>query len=436
MTYAIKPLSSTEQELTLTLEPSEYQPKLDEHYKLAQANLQIKGFRKGKVPMDMVKRLVGKEVESETIETLASEMFSKIASEQKLKMVGRARIRHYEFKDDNSLNIYLMYEVQPDFTLAPFTDYAFKKAEYEITQEDVEREIKNLLKEQGVWMSKDGESSEEDLVVADSQQLDENGMPIIGKRFENQEFILNMIRKESPLRTALTGVKAGDERIVELEVRDNAGNQSLKKYKFYIKDVKRLDLPELTDELAKELTQGELQTAEELRADIESTLKKRFKQKSEEDLLEEIAKKFIEDNPIDVPHAMIHSFEDMMIQNAARQLGGKFPKGFDVQAFRREISPNAKRQAQWMLIRYKLAEVAGIKIDEQAIRDLAEADAKDMGLPNADQVLQAYLKEEMQNYVLDRALREKLFAYLTSTLKITPEPKRISDEMMSEEALN
>lgn len=419
--------------MTLTLEPSEYQPKLDENYKLAQKNLQVKGFRKGKVPMEMVKRLVGKEIESETVETLASECFSKIASEQKLKVVGQARIRHFEFTNDNLLNIYLMYEVQPEFNLAPYTDYAFKKAEYEITPEDVEREVKNLLREQGVWVSKEGEATEEDLLIVDYQLLDEGGMPIIGKRTENQEIVLKMIRKDSPMRTALIGVKVGDERVVELQSNDP--NEPNKRYKFYIKDIKRLDLPELTDDLAKELTQGELRTAAELRADIESTLKKQFNRKSKDDLLEEIANKFIEDNPIDVPNTLIRSFEDTMIENVARQLGGKFPKGFDVQAFRHEIRPNAKRQAQWMLIRYKLAEVAGIKIDEQTIRDLAEADAQELELPT-EQVLQNYLRDDMQTYTIERAMREKLFAYLLSTLKTTPEPKRISDEMMSEESVN
>ncbi len=418
--------------MTLTLESSEYQPKLEENYKLAQANFQIKGFRKGKVPMEMVKRLIGKDIESETVEALAREFFAKIVSEQHLKLVGRARIRHFEFTTDKSLNIYLTYEVQPEFNLAPYTDYSFKKAEYEITEEDIEREIKNILKEHGVWMSKDGESTEDDLVVVDSQQLDDSGTPIIGKRLENQEIILKMIRKDSPMRSALTGVKAGDERIIELQFNDSNTQRSTTRYKFYVKDVKRLDLPELTDDLVKELTQGQLQTVAELRADIATRLKNTFKRKAEEDLLEDIAKKFVEDNPIDVPSTMIRSFENMMIENAMRQLGGKFPKGFDVEAFRREISPNAKRQAQWMLIRYKLAEIAGIKIDEQTIRDLAEADAKAMGLNNADQVFQTYLKEDMQNYVFERAMREKLFAYLTSTLKIIPEPKRISDEIISE----
>ncbi|MCS6988522.1 MAG: trigger factor [Chloroherpetonaceae bacterium] len=435
MTHAIKTLSATEQELALTLEPSEYQPKLDESYKAAQANLQIKGFRKGKVPMEMVKRLVGKEIESDAVEALASDMFSKIVAEKKLKLVGRARIRRFEFNPDKTLNVYLVYEVQPDFELKPFADYSFKKAEYEIRAEDVEREVKAMLEEQGVWVSKDGEATEEDMVIADSQQLDSSGTPIIGKRFENQEFLIRMIRKESPLRAALIGAKSGDERVVEIEARDEKGRGETRKYKLFVKEVKRLDLPELTDELAKEITQGRAQTAAELRASIENALKERYAQKAEEDLLEEIAKKFVEDNPIEAPSAMIRSFEDMLIENAARRLGGKFPKGFDAQAFRRQISPNAKRQAQWTLIRYKLAEMAGIRIDENAVRELAEADAKEMGLENADQVLQAYLKEEMQSYVVDRILREKVFAYLKSNLKITTEPKRISDEPIGEESM-
>jgi trigger factor len=434
LTHTIKSFGSTEQELTLVLEPSEYQPKLDENFKVAQETVQIKGFRKGKVPMDMVKRLVGKEIETDTIETLANENFSKLAAELQLKIVGRARIRHFEFKDDQSLNIYLMYEIQPEFDLKPYAHYEFKKAEYYITADDIEREVKGILKEQGVWVSKETEATEEDLVVVDTQQLDAGGMPIIGKRFENQEFMLKMVRKESPLRAALTGSKTGDERAVDLEMRDESGKVELNKYKLYIKEVKQLDLPELTDELAKEVTNGQLQTAAELRADIETRLKNFYKQKSDDDLLEEVAKKFIEENPIDVPHSMIHSFEDMMIENAARQLGGKFPKGFDVQAFRREISPNAKKQAQWMMIRYKLADVAGIKIDEATIRELAEVDAKEMGAENTEQVLQAYMKEDMRNYVLERALRNKVFEHLKATLKISPEPKRIPVEEVGEAA--
>lgn len=427
MTHVIKTLSATEQELALTLEPSEYQPKLDENYKAAQANLQIKGFRKGKVPMEMVKRLVGKEIESETVESLASDWFSKIASERKLKLIGRARIQRFEFNPDKTLSVYLTYEVQPDFELKPFAEYSFKKAEYEITPDDIEREVKWMLEEQGAWVSKDGEASDDDMVIADLQQLDESGAPIIGKRFENQEFSIRAIRKDSPLRAALIGTKSGDERVVEIQTRDDKGASEPRRYKIFVKEVKRLDLPELTDELAKELTGGNLQTAAALRADIEKSLKTRYARKADEDLLEDIARKFVEDNPIDVPSAMLRSFEDMLIENAARQLGGKFPKGFDVQAFRREISPNAKRQAQWTLIRYKLAEMAGISIDADAIRELAEADAKAMGLDNATPVLQAYLKDEMQNYVAERALTEKVNAYLKSTLKIVAEPKRISD---------
>lgn len=78
-------LSATEQEMTLTLEPAEFVPVFDERFKEVQANAQIKGFRKGKVPMEMVRRLMGKEIEAEAIEFLASKFFSEAAEEKKVE---------------------------------------------------------------------------------------------------------------------------------------------------------------------------------------------------------------------------------------------------------------------------------------------------------------------------------------------------------------
>lgn len=82
MNNSITSLSATQQEMTLTLEPSEFTPVLEARFKEIQANAQIKGFRKGKVPMELVRRLMGKEVEADTIEFLANKFFSEVAEEK------------------------------------------------------------------------------------------------------------------------------------------------------------------------------------------------------------------------------------------------------------------------------------------------------------------------------------------------------------------
>jgi trigger factor len=422
---SITSLSATQQEMTLTLEPSEFTPVLEARFKEIQANAQIKGFRKGKVPMELVRRLMGKEVEADTIEFLANKFFSEVAEEKKLKIVGKAHLRHFEYAPDQTLKIYVQYEVQPEFELKPYDDYTFTKINYQVTDADVEAEVKTLLAQHGAWVSKDGEAEDEDLVIADMQKLDSTGMAIIGGRYEHQEFFLSELADESTLKKALLGVKVGDERNVDVELRKDDGTVEQTRFRISVKEVKRLDLPELTDELAKEFSDGRCATPDALREDIRQTLERYYEEKSEEDLLEDIAQRFVKDNAIEVPSAMIHSFETLLVDNARQRMGGSFPRGFSEEAFRREIRPSAELQARWMLIRYKLAEMHNLKVEEDDIRAEAEKDAKENGL-DFNQLLQAYMSDQVREYVVDRILRQKVYDVIKSKVKINTETKPIS----------
>ncbi|MFN3385543.1 MAG: trigger factor, partial [Candidatus Thermochlorobacter sp.] len=396
----------------------------DERFKEVQANAQIKGFRKGKVPMEVVRRLMGKEIEAEAIEFLASKFFSEAAEEKKLKIVGKARLRHFEYEPNRKLTMYVQYEVQPEFELKPFDEYTFTKIKYEITEADIEDEIKALLAQQGVWVSKDSEATGEDLVIADMQKLDEAGMAIIGARYEQQEFLLNELADDSTLKKALLGVKAGDERLVDVELRKDNGAVELTRFRMSVKEVKQLDLPELTDELAKEFSEGKCQTVQELREDIRVTLEKYYEMKAEDDLLEEIAQRFVKDNSIEVPSSMTRLFENLLVDNARQRVGGHFPRGFNEEAFRREIRPSAEQQARWMLIRNKIADMHGIKVEEADIFAEAEKEAKATGL-DPNQLKQAYLSHQVRDYVVDRIIRQKVYDFLKSKVKINIETKPV-----------
>ncbi len=410
--------------MTLTLEPSEFTPVLEARFKEIQANAQIKGFRKGKVPMELVRRLMGKEVEADTIEFLANKFFSEVAEEKKLKIVGKAHLRHFEYAPDQKLKIYVQYEVQPEFELKPYDEYSFTKVNYQVTDADVEAEVKTLLAQHGAWVSKEGEAEEEDLVIADMQKLDNAGMAIIGGRYEHQEFFLSELADESTLKKALLGVKVGDERNVDVELRKEDGTVEQTRFRISVKEVKRLDLPELTDELAKEFSDGRCATSQALREDIRQTLERYYEEKSEEDLLEDIAQRFVKDNAVEVPSAMVRSFENLLVDNARQRMGGSFPRGFSEEAFRREIRPSAELQARWMLIRYKLAEMHNLKVEEDDIRAEAEKEAQANGL-DFNQLLQAYMSDQVREYVVDRILRQKIYDVVKSKVKINTETKPI-----------
>jgi trigger factor len=404
------------------LEASEFQTLLEAQYKLAQSKAHLKGFRKGKAPIQVIKRVLGHDIQTQVVEELTDGYFNQIAIEKNIKILGQARIRHFDLKENEKLSIYLIYQVQPDFELTPFDGYEFKKSEYEVTDEDVALELKMILRNQGALASIEGEAGEEDFVIADVQKLDESGMAIIGERQENQTFGLENIPKDSPFYKALIGTKAGDERRVEVEAKQ-ADSTEMTRYQLTVKEVKQLELPELSDEMAKELTQGKLNTADELRADIRKQLGAHFNQKAEEDLLESIAQKFVEDNMVPVPKMLTDSFENMLVENARRQIGGKFPAGFNESMFRKEIRPSAERHARWMIIRNKISELNDISVTDDDIKTFAEAEAQKAGETLTDEVLKSYMSNEVKPYILDTMLRDKVYGFIKEKCKIEIEKK-------------
>ncbi|MDX2128031.1 MAG: trigger factor [Chloroherpetonaceae bacterium] len=427
MTHDIKVLSATEQEMTLTFEHDDYQTELNNRYKEAQSAVQFKGFRRGKVPMDLIRKTMGKEIESDTVETITQKKFSELAESLKIKMVGRARIRHFEFKGDLTLQVFVQYEVQPDFDLKPYEDYEFIRPKYTVTDSSVQNEIKSLLREHAVWVNEDKPATEENMIVADAQKLDNGGMPIIGGRFENQEFNLKAMSPESPLRKSLLGVIPNDERVVDLELADKNGAKELAKIRVTIKEVKRQDFPELTDDLAKEITNGQFESADALKTDIHKQLEQFYEAQAEEALREDIAQKFVKENTVELPQSLVASFSDSFVENAKYRLGGKFPPNFNIDAFRRETRPSAEMQAKWMLIRTKIIETAGIKLEEADIQALAAEDAKKYGI-DTEAMMKNYQSEEMLNVVIDRIMRTKVYDHLKSKMKIKEEVREFKPE--------
>ncbi|ACF13516.1 trigger factor domain [Chloroherpeton thalassium ATCC 35110] len=425
MESKFKQLSDTEQELEISFSPDEFQPELDKQYKLAQAKAHLKGFRKGKAPLQMIKKMLGRDIQYQVVEELAGKNFESVAKENDLKLVGQAKIRHYELAENEKLSIYLIYEVHPAFELKPFNEYEFKKAEYQVSDETVEKELKKLLQSKGNMVAVEGAAAPTDIVIGDVQKLDADGTAIVGERQENQSFRLEYMKDDSPFFTALNGVNKGEERRVEVEVKEEDVPEENKKQTFLIsvKEIKRMELPELTDELVKELSRGKNETVQDFRDELRKQIEAYFTNKSEEDLMESVAQKFLEENVFTAPSSLIKMYEDMLLDNAKRQIGGAFPPGFDETYYRAEIRPNAEKHARWMLIRNKIAELNGIEVSDDDIKALAEKEAKLTGAEATEEFVNTYFSEQYKPYVIDTLLRDKIYEFIKANTKIEVESK-------------
>lgn len=411
-------VSEIAQELEIILTADEFQPEYDQQLEEARKSVKIKGFRQGHVPAGMLKRMIGPSIEAEVAEKMASKHFAAIAEEEKINPASRAQIENYKY-EDGQLTIRISYEIHPEFELKDFSSFAFTKAEYTVTDEDVDREIKLILRGHGTMVTSEEAAVEGDTVIGDVTKLDAEGAAVEDSKNENHHFNLEYLPADNPFRMALEGKKAGDVAEVTIEPKEEGSETS--RFRVEVKEVKRLELPELDDELVKEISQQRFEKVEDFKNDVRLQLQAHFSDKSEHDLLEAISAKLIEEHPVPTPSAMVAQFQNMLLENAKRQVGGQFPKGLDEREFFNTMRPNAEKHARWLLVSQKIAKENNLEVTDEDIKAYAEKEAEKEASLSVDQLLSTYMSTEFKDYMIDTILKEKIYDVIKSKVSITGE---------------
>jgi trigger factor len=426
----IRNVSDIEQELEIILTAEEFKPELEQEFEEARRSVKIKGFRQGHVPAGMIKRLVGPSIEATVAEKMASKHFGAIADAENIKPASRAQIDSFNF-DGDTLTIRMSYEIHPEFELKDLSAYAFTQAEYTIDDEVIDREINMILKGHGTLVTTEEPAGSEDTVIGDVARLDAEGQPIEGQNNENHHFNLSYLPETNPFRTALEGKKAGDSVEVTIEPKEE-GDETVR-YRVEVKEVKRLELPEMNDELVKEITHARFENVADFKADVRLQLEQHFTHKSEQDLLEAISAKLIEEHAVPTPKAMVESFQNMLVENAKRQVGGKLPKGLDEREFLEAMRPNAEKHARWLLVSQKIAQVNNLAVSDEDIKAYAEKEAEKNPSLKAEELFSTYMSTEFKDYIVDTILKEKIYDVIKSKVTITREaaavPTQEEEEM-------
>jgi trigger factor len=417
----IKNVSETEQELEIILSAEEFGTEYNQELDEAKRSIQIKGFRKGHAPAGLIKKLAGPSIEATVAEKMASKYFGEIAETENIKPASRAQITDVAFTPDE-LTIKLTYEIHPEFDVKDFSEYTFTQNRYVITEEDIDREINLILKGHGALVSIDDAALSTDTVIGDVYKLNEAGEADEEQKTQNHHFSLEYLPEENPFRKALTGKKAGESVDVENEEKNS---EQPSRFRVVISEIKRLELPELTDELVKEITGERFASVTDFKADVRIQIEQHFLLKTDEELLESISAKLIEENPVPAPKTMIASFSKMLVENAKRQMGGNFPKGFDEEQFRLAMKPNAEKHAQWLLISQKIAEDASLAVSDDDIKAYSEKEAEKSEAMSAEELANTYLSAEFRDYITDTILKEKIYNLIKSKVTITEEEKPV-----------
>ena len=176
MNISVKEITSVDKEVTLKANREELQPKFDKALKKYQGQINLPGFRPGKVPLGIIRKRFGSEIEIEEINKYIQEVFEKDVVEEH-NPVGETEMLDFQWENDE-LEAVFKIGVKPEVELVDLSKIEVKSMVHDVTDEEVAEEVERTLEREGNWEEVDEAATEDSKIIADVVSLDDEGKPI------------------------------------------------------------------------------------------------------------------------------------------------------------------------------------------------------------------------------------------------------------------
>ena len=422
MKFSFKSKVDINQDLQIVVPNKDIQEQVLIKLKAAQKDSKLKGFRKGKAPMDVVESIYGPEIRQDVLWDLASKTFSKIAQEKDLKIVSRPNLMPEKIEEGKDAKFKATFEVYPEVSLSKMSKISYTNFSCEISDDDLDKTITNLQKRMSQWETSNDSSKDGDQVkISFVGKID-------GEEFEGgtaEDFTVEIGSKSmiEGFEEGLIGLSAGDNKILELTFPDDYGKSDLASkpvnFETQVKEVLSPKLPELNEEFFKSTG---------IESDNIESFKKEVKTKLEEDLINILNGKIKQSlfdalliaNDFEVPSAMVDSEVSNMKQDTARRMGMD-PKDMNEDLFPNEtFTEEATKRVKVGILLNKIIEDKELKPDADKVKEIIEERAKNYKDPQ--QVINYFYSDDEQLRNIESiSLEEQVVEIIKSEAKSVDE---------------
>lgn len=327
--------------------------------------------------------------------------------------VGETQMKDLSWEDDK-LEVTFKVGAKPDFELAEIESITVDKMVHDVTDEEVEEELERTLEREGNWVEvEEGEITEEYRVTVDAVTLDDDGNPVEGEKDEDQKLDL---RDDSTadFRENLVGKKKGD--VVDVSFGDE---DKTDKFQLHVKKVEKMEKATLTDELAKEQSNGEAKNVDEFKSFLKSRMQQYYDQSADDMFRQDAMEALTKAHDFEVPEVMVNQIQNSYVEYAKQQTGGQLPPNFNEEEYKENLKDQAAREGKWVFISEKLQEkFDDIEIGPEDIEEFIGMESARHGVP-VDQMKGYYAQNPGQLENLRNSIREnKVFDKLNDAVTI------------------
>ncbi|CAI3409156.1 trigger factor [Enterococcus cecorum] len=327
MTATFEKTATNEGVLTFSIPQEEIQQGLTIAFNKVKGNLNVPGFRKGKVTRQVFNRMFGEEaLYEDALNAVLPKAYDAAVAEAGLDVVAQPKIDVKNMEKGQDWVITAEVTVKPEVKLGEYKNLTVAKQEREVTDADVEERLNQKRNQQAELVVVEEPAKEGDTVVIDFEGF-KDGVAFEGGKGENYSLELGSGSFIPGFEDQLVGAKAGDDVEVKVtfpedyQAEDLAGQEAI--FKVKVHEVKEKELPELDDEFAKDVD-DEVETLDELKAKIREELTATKASQAEEAVHDEALRKAVENaEVVELPHVMVHDevhrAMDEFLNNMQRQ---------------------------------------------------------------------------------------------------------------------
>jgi len=385
-------LEDNKVELKIEMEKEKVDEALKQAYKKVVKDVDISGFRKGKVPRKVLEARFGKEVlHKDALDILIPQGYSKALKETEIEPIDQPDITDFYIQEGDTANFTAEVEVKPEVELGEYNDLGIEKEDNEVTEEEIDREIDSARDKHSQLVSSDKEVVEDnDFVIIDFEGK-KDGEKFPGGSAEEYSLEIGSNTFIPGFEEQLIGAKVGEE--LELNItfpedynaEDLAGQEVI--FDVEIKEIKEKKLPGLDDDFAKEVS--DFDTFEEYKSSITENLQNSKKDRVEREYENKLIEKVSDNVQVNIPDKMVENELDKMYQNFAQSISKQGMDiedylnymGMDEQEWREKNWEAAYNRTKSNLVLEAIAEKENIEVSEEEIeeqiKEIAENNEQD-----------------------------------------------------------
>ena len=379
MSLQVEKMEKNMAKLTIEVSAEDLDKAMQNAYQKAKGRISIPGFRKGKAPRKMIEQMYGKGVFLEdAANALIPEHYSKALAECDLEIVSQPKIDVTQVEPGKPFIFTAEVATKPEVTLGDYKGLEVPKSETEVTDEEVEAELKKEQEKNSRTISVEDRAAQLNDIVTIDFEGSVDGVPFDGGQATEYPLTLGSNTFIPGFEEQLVGAKVGDDVDVkvtfpeEYQAKELAGKEAV--FKCTVHEIKAKELPELDDEFASEVSE-EAETLEDYKAEVKAKIKERKENEGKEKKENQAVEQAVANAEIDLPAPMVDLQAKQMADDFARRI---MQQGMSVEQYfqftglneekmMEELKPQAEKRIRTRLVLEAIVAAENIEVSDERL---------------------------------------------------------------------